>query len=90
VSQGTSSRAAPAALGQPCQEAGFFLPFGPAITPSFRTEQADFFFRFRSRESVGLRREKSLFLFHRPADVMNLSSLFLTLFRYAEPLFCNF
>jgi hypothetical protein len=35
--------------------------------PSFRTEQADFFFRFRSCESVGLRREKSLFLFHRPA-----------------------
>jgi hypothetical protein len=28
--------------------------------PSFRTEQADFFFRFRSCESVGLRREKSL------------------------------
>src|SRR5712664_1814729 len=26
-------------------------------TPSFRTEQADFFFRFRSCESVGLHRE---------------------------------
>jgi hypothetical protein len=89
VSQGTSSRAAPAALGQPCQEAGFFC-LSAAITPSFRTEQADFFFRFRSSESVGLRREKSLFLFHRPADVMNLSSLFLTLFGYAESLFCNF
>jgi hypothetical protein len=32
-------------------------------TPSFRTEQADFFFRIRSRECVGLRREKSLFSF---------------------------
>src|SRR5437899_2853109 len=31
--------------------------------PSFRTEQADFFFRFRSCESVWLRREESLFLF---------------------------
>ncbi len=30
--------------------------------PSFRAEQADFFFRFRSCESVGLRREKSLFV----------------------------
>jgi hypothetical protein len=31
--------------------------------PSFRTEQADFFFLIRSCECVGLRREKSLFLF---------------------------
>jgi hypothetical protein len=31
--------------------------------PSFRTEQADFFFPLRSCEAVGLRREKSLFLF---------------------------
>jgi len=30
--------------------------------PSFRTEQADFFFRIRSCECVGLRREKSLFV----------------------------
>src|SRR5712692_5185149 len=29
--------------------------------PSFRTEQADFFFPLRSCEAVGLRREKSLF-----------------------------
>src|SRR6266851_2835389 len=36
-------------------------------TPSFRTEQADFFFPLRSREAVGLCREKSLFLFPRPA-----------------------
>src|SRR5229473_3318653 len=33
-----------------------------ATHPSFRTEQADFFFRIRSCECVGLRREKSLFL----------------------------
>jgi hypothetical protein len=55
-------------------------------TPSFRTEQADFFFPLRSREAVGLCREKSLFLFPRPAQrgpmhhqresgSMNLSSL---------------
>jgi hypothetical protein len=37
------------------------LPSQPAPTPSFRTEQADFFFPFHSRERVGLRREKSLF-----------------------------
>jgi hypothetical protein len=40
--------------------------FSSDITPhpkmSFRTKQADFFFCFRSCESVGLRREKSLFL----------------------------
>ena len=47
---------------------GSRIPNGSAkrrrhFTPSFRTEQADFFFRFRSCESVGLRREKSLFLF---------------------------
>ncbi len=40
---------------------GFFLASLPP--PSFRTEQADFFFRFRSCEVVGLRSEKSLFLF---------------------------
>ncbi len=33
-------------------------------TLSFRTEQADFFFRFRSCESVGQRREESHFSFH--------------------------
>ena len=33
----------------------------PDATPSFRTERADFFFRIRSCECVGLRREKSLF-----------------------------
>jgi hypothetical protein len=33
------------------------------LIPSFRTEQADFFFRIRSCECVGLRREKSLFAF---------------------------
>jgi hypothetical protein len=33
-----------------------------------RTEQADFFFRYRSCESVSLPREKSLFLFLRPAQ----------------------
>ena len=32
----------------------------PSPIPSFRTEQADFFFHFRSYESVGLRREESL------------------------------
>src|SRR3989454_8971702 len=32
----------------------------PTLCPSFRTEQADFFFPFRSCERVGLRREKSL------------------------------
>jgi hypothetical protein len=55
------------------KQVDFFLPFGPA-PPSFRTKQADFFFRFRSCESVGQRREKSLFLFHQPADELNLSS----------------
>jgi len=35
--------------------------------PSFRTEQGDCFFRFRSCESVALRREKSLCLLPRPA-----------------------
>jgi hypothetical protein len=34
----------------------------PTPPPSFRTEQADFFFRIRSCECVGLRSEKSLFL----------------------------
>ncbi len=34
---------------------------GHRATPSLRTEQADFFFRIRSCECVGLRREKSLF-----------------------------
>jgi hypothetical protein len=45
--------------------------------PSFRTERADFFFRIRSCECVGPRREKSLFLFSRAsflANVRNLSS----------------
>src|SRR5216684_5789535 len=40
-------------------------PAAPA-TPSFRTEQADFFFRIRSCECVGLRREKSLFVLSSP------------------------
>jgi hypothetical protein len=35
----------------------------PTLQPSFQTEQADFFFPFRSCERVGLRREKSLFTF---------------------------
>jgi hypothetical protein len=34
--------------------------------PSFRTERADFFFPLRSCEAVGLRKEKSLFLFRQP------------------------
>src|SRR6266571_832702 len=33
----------------------------PRPPPSFRTEQADFFFPFCSCKTVGLRREKSLF-----------------------------
>jgi hypothetical protein len=36
-------------------------PISPFLTLSFRTEQADFFFRVRSCERVGLRREESLF-----------------------------
>ncbi len=39
------------------------LPASHATQPSFRMEQGDFFFRFRSCESVALRREKSLFAF---------------------------
>src|SRR5947209_4268123 len=40
----------------------FGSPWQPAPpTPSFRTEQTDFFFRIRSCECVGLRSEKSLF-----------------------------
>ena len=35
----------------------------PTLQPSFRTEQADFFFPIRSCGPVGLRREKSLFAF---------------------------
>src|SRR5260370_9177621 len=38
------------------------FPNDPPPPPSFRAEQADFFFPLRSREAVGLRREKSLFL----------------------------
>jgi len=38
-----------------------FHPHRAQPRPSFRTEQADFFFRIRSCECVGLRREKSLF-----------------------------
>src|SRR5260370_23553774 len=49
-----------------------------ATQPSFRTEQADFFFPLRSCEAVGLRREKSLssspYLSFR-TNVRNLSSL---------------
>jgi hypothetical protein len=37
--------------------------------PSFRTEQADFFFPFCSCKTVGLRREKSLFSSISPADL---------------------
>ncbi len=37
----------------------------PKPHPSFRTQQADFFFPLRSREAVGLRSEKSLFAFLR-------------------------
>src|SRR5258708_4145424 len=37
--------------------------------PSFRTEQADFFFPFHSRERVGLRREKSLCVFLPPTPL---------------------
>jgi hypothetical protein len=39
------------------------LTLAVAIRPSFRAEQADFFFRFHSCERVGLCREKSLFVF---------------------------
>src|SRR5260370_5545442 len=50
--------------------------------PSFRTQQADFFFRFRSCESVGLRREKSLFAsgparLHRPLAISLVSRYYL-------------
>ena len=38
-------------------------PRAPLPHSSFRTKQADFFFRIRSRECVGLRREKSLLAF---------------------------
>src|SRR6266478_2271456 len=41
------------------------FPNDPPPPPSFRAEQADFFFPLRSCEAVGLRREKSLFLFAR-------------------------
>jgi hypothetical protein len=38
-------------------------PQHASTPPSFRTEQADFFFCFRSCENVGLRREESLCAF---------------------------
>src|SRR5260370_29643903 len=51
--------------GRPSFPAASWLdgfPNDPPPPPSFRAEQADFFFPLRSREAVGLRREKSLFL----------------------------
>jgi hypothetical protein len=65
----------------------------PPPTPSFRTEQADFFFRFRSCESVGPRREKSLFFFHRPAqrDLRPIAHVFLSAMKslYRRCFFCT-
>src|SRR5438128_1925137 len=48
--------------------------------PSFRTEQADFLFRFRSCECVGLRREKSLFAF----TLLTFRTMWETLFSSAR------
>ena len=60
---GLQTRAFFPAPGQNLSRAQSKGIFPASPTPSFRTEQADFFFRFRSRESVGLRREESLFVF---------------------------
>ncbi len=52
----------PWVVSTPAPDRAFrFHPHRAQPRPSFRTEQADFFFRIRSCECVGLRREKSLF-----------------------------
>src|SRR5260370_9454551 len=56
----TASKWGRASFPAPSWPARF--PNDPPPPPSFRAEQADFFFPLRSREAVGLRREKSLFL----------------------------
>jgi hypothetical protein len=53
--------------------------------PSFRTERADFFLPLRSCEAVGLRREKSLFLFRQPASFGDVGLMLWLVIKGAKP-----
>src|SRR6266446_1231544 len=67
-SAATTSSSSSSASRNPSEAPNTSSPSAPPtsfLSPSFRTEQADFFFPLRSCEAVGLRREKSLFLFAR-------------------------